>query len=41
MLTVKDLDEADSDVYSCNVDTAKSAAQLTVQGKDALVRTLR
>ncbi|KAF5903930.1 obscurin isoform X3, partial [Clarias magur] len=31
ILTVKDLDEADSDTYSCKVDAAKSAAKLTVQ----------
>ncbi|XP_060776992.1 obscurin isoform X3 [Neoarius graeffei] len=31
ILTVKDLEEADSDTYSCSVDTAKSTAKLTVQ----------
>lgn len=33
ILTVKDLEEADGDTYSCSVDTAKSTAKLTVQGK--------
>lgn len=33
ILTVKDLVEADSDMYSCSIDTAKSTAKLTVQGK--------
>ncbi|MCI4374319.1 hypothetical protein PGIGA_G00004900 [Pangasianodon gigas] len=31
ILTVNDLEEADSDTYSCSVDTAKSTAKLTVQ----------
>ncbi|XP_017322293.1 obscurin isoform X6 [Ictalurus punctatus] len=31
ILTVKDLEEADGDTYSCSVDTAKSTAKLTVQ----------
>lgn len=33
ILTVKDLEEADGDVYSCSIDTAKTTAKLTVQGK--------
>lgn len=33
ILTVKDLERADSDAYSCSADTAKSTARLTVQGK--------
>ncbi|XP_053094396.1 obscurin isoform X2 [Pangasianodon hypophthalmus] len=31
ILTVNDLEEADSDTYSCSVGTAKSTAKLTVQ----------
>uniref|UniRef100_A0AAR2J6N9 Obscurin, cytoskeletal calmodulin and titin-interacting RhoGEF b n=1 Tax=Pygocentrus nattereri TaxID=42514 RepID=A0AAR2J6N9_PYGNA len=33
ILTVKDLEKADSDTYTCDVGTAKSAAKLSVQGK--------
>lgn len=41
ILTVKDLEEADGDTYSCSIDTDKSTAKLTVQGKslNSLQRT--
>uniref|UniRef100_W5KAC1 Obscurin, cytoskeletal calmodulin and titin-interacting RhoGEF n=1 Tax=Astyanax mexicanus TaxID=7994 RepID=W5KAC1_ASTMX len=35
VLTVKELEKADSDSYSCDVGTAKSTANLTVQGTAA------
>uniref|UniRef100_A0A4W4FCR3 Obscurin, cytoskeletal calmodulin and titin-interacting RhoGEF b n=1 Tax=Electrophorus electricus TaxID=8005 RepID=A0A4W4FCR3_ELEEL len=33
ILTVKDLEKGDDNAYSCDIGTAKSTAQLTVQGK--------
>ena len=33
-LTIRQLEEADSGTYSCDVGTAKSAAKLTVKGKN-------
>lgn len=34
-LTIKHLEENDSDIYTCDVGTAKSMAKLTVKGKNA------
>lgn len=33
-LTIKHLEENDSDIYTCDVGTAKSMAQLTVNGEN-------
>lgn len=33
-LTIKHLEEKDTDIYTCDVGTAKSAAKLTVNGKN-------
>lgn len=33
-LTIKHLEENDSDIYTCDVGTAKSMAKLTVNGKN-------
>lgn len=33
-LTIKQLEEGDTDMYTCNVATAKSMAKVTVNGKN-------
>lgn len=33
-LTIKDLEETDTDIYTCDVGTAKSMAKVTVKGKN-------
>lgn len=33
-LTIKQLEEKDSDIYTCDVGTAKSMAKLTIKGKN-------
>lgn len=37
-LTIKQLEEKDSDIYTCDVGTAKSMAMVTVKGEN-VVRT--
>ncbi|KAF7708348.1 hypothetical protein HF521_017405 [Silurus meridionalis] len=39
ILTVKDLEKADSDAYSCSIDTAKTTAKLNVQELDITIET--
>lgn len=33
-LTIKHLEENDTDIYTCDVGTAKSMAKITVKGKN-------
>lgn len=37
-LTIKDLEEKDTDIYTCDVGTAKSMAKVTVKGKSRTKR---
>ncbi len=34
ILKVKDLEKSDSEVYTCDIGSAKSTAKLTVKGKN-------
>lgn len=36
-LTIKNLEEKDTDIYTCDVGTAKSMAKVTVKGKNLTV----
>lgn len=36
-LTIKHLEEKDTDIYTCDVGTTKSMAKLTVNGKNSLM----
>lgn len=39
-LTIKELEEKDTDLYTCNVGTAKSMAKLTVNGKNIWIHCM-
>lgn len=39
-LTIKRLEEKDTDMYTCDVGTAKSMAKVTVNGKYIWIRCL-
>lgn len=39
-LTIKGLEEKDTDMYTCDVGTAKSMAKVTVNGKYICIRCL-